>query len=117
VILIVEDNLVNQQIMQRLVKKANPQVRVLTADNGYEAVKLCETESVNLIFMDMEMPIMGGLEATEKLRQANVTVPIYMITGHVDSQHKQQSLDAGADRYLVKPVDKDRLFSIVHSII
>ena len=117
VILIVEDNLVNQQIMQRLVKKANPQVRVLTADNGYEAVKLCETESVNLIFMDMEMPIMGGLEATEKLRQANITVPIYMITGHVDSQHKQQSLDAGADGYLVKPVDKDRLFSIVHSII
>lgn len=115
-VLIVEDNLVNQQIMQRLVKKANPQVTILTADNGYEALKVCEEHAVNLIFMDMEMPIMGGLEATEKLRELKVKAPIYMITGHVDAQHKQQSLDAGADGYLVKPVDKERLFSLVHHI-
>lgn len=115
-VLIVEDNLVNQQIMQRLVKKANPQVSILTADNGYEALKVCEKETVNLIFMDMEMPIMGGLEATEKLREQKITAPIYMITGHVDAQHKQQSLDAGADGYLVKPVDKDRLFSLIHTV-
>jgi signal transduction histidine kinase/DNA-binding response OmpR family regulator len=115
-VLIVEDNLVNQQIMQRLVKKANPQVTILTADNGYEAIKVCEEHTVNLIFMDMEMPVMGGLEATEKLRALRVEAPIYMITGHVDTQHKQQSLDAGADGYLVKPVDKEHLYSLIHHI-
>jgi CheY-like chemotaxis protein len=114
-VLVVEDDLVNQQIMARLVKKANPQVTILTANNGAEAVEICRQYSIKLIFMDMEMPIMGGLEATIKLREMNIKAPIYMTTGHLDSQHKQQSLDAGVNGYLVKPINRERLFSLVHT--
>ncbi|MFT7108810.1 MAG: signal transduction histidine kinase/DNA-binding response OmpR family regulator [Psychrobacter glaciei] len=114
-VLVVEDDLVNQQIMVRLVKKANPQVTVLTANNGAEAVEICQQHSIKLIFMDMEMAVMGGLEATIKLRKMNIKAPIYMTTGHIDPQHKQQSLDAGANGFLVKPVDRERLFSLIHT--
>jgi signal transduction histidine kinase/DNA-binding response OmpR family regulator len=116
-VLVVEDNLVNQKIMVRIVKKANPQVTVLTANNGQEAVEICEQHPIKLIFMDMEMPIMGGLEATIKLRENNVKAPIYITTGHIEPKHKQPVLAAGANGYLVKPIDKDQLFSLVHENI
>jgi signal transduction histidine kinase/DNA-binding response OmpR family regulator len=114
-VLVVENDLVNQKIMVGLVKKANPQVIILTANNGEEAIKKCQQHSIKLIFMDMEMAVMGGLEATMKLREMNIKAPIYMTAGHIDSQHKQQSLDAGASGYLVKPVDRERLFSIIYT--
>jgi DNA-binding NarL/FixJ family response regulator len=103
--------------MERLVKKANPQVTILTADNGEQALKVCESSPVNLIFMDMEMPVMGGLEATKKLRELDITVPIYIISGHGDAEQKNQSIQAGASGYLLKPVERDSLFSIIHSNI
>lgn len=115
-ILVVEDNLVNQQIMVRLLKKANPQVLILAASNGQEAIEVCKSSKVDLVFMDMEMPIMGGIEALMNLRQLGYDMPIHMITGHIDNQHKEQSFSAGANGYLVKPVDREQLFQIVHKV-
>lgn len=114
-VLVVEDNTVNQMLLQRMVQKANPKLKVVVANNGEEALKIVEQEAVNLVFMDMEMPIMGGLEATEKLRANAYSGPIYMISGNVDVGYKQQSLAAGADGHLAKPVDKERLNEVVRT--
>ena len=114
-VLVVEDNTVNQMLLQRMVLKANPSLKVVVANNGQEALDVVSSESVNLVFMDMEMPVMGGLEATENLRKMEYKGPIYMISGNVDIGHKQQSMSAGADGHLAKPVDKERLNEVIRS--
>lgn len=114
-VMVVEDNTVNQMLLKRMVQKANGNLNVLVANHGQEALDMMAEESIDLVFMDMEMPVMGGIEATEKLREQGFQGPIYMISGNVDLEHKQQSKAAGADGHMAKPVDKERLFEVIRA--
>jgi len=114
IVMVVEDNLVNQKLLQRMVQKANEELEVLVAANGEEAVGIARTQKIDLVLMDMEMPVMGGLEATEVLRQDGFSGPIYIVTGNVDMEHKQQAAQSGADGHLAKPIDKERLQSLIN---
>jgi len=113
-VLIVEDNIVNQKVLKQFVYKANDALEIIIANHGEEALSLSQQQGFDLILMDMEMPVMGGLEATRILREEGFTGPIYMVSGHIDKEHKQQCKEAGADGHLSKPVDKSALIELIN---
>ena len=86
---------------------------MLTASNGEEALLAASSADIDLIFMDMEMPVMGGLEATKALREQGFNYPIYMVTGNIDQEHKQLCMAAGATGHVPKPIDKERVNKIL----
>lgn len=100
--LAVDDNPVNQEIIEALLAKLN--MTVVSASNGQEALTKIEETDVDIIFMDIQMPVMDGLEATRTLRQRGYTTPIIAVTAAAFSNDKKAAIRAGMDDYLVKPL-------------
>jgi len=112
-VLLAEDNPANQMIAKTMLQKAGLKVDV--AANGLEAVAACEKRTYDLILMDIGMPEMGGVEATEEIRQTsapNVTTPIVAMTAHVMRGDRESLLSAGMDDYLPKPASKAQLLEM-----
>lgn len=105
-VLVVEDNLVNQKILQRMLEKMD--VAVDVAVNGLEALLLVKQHRYDLVLMDCQMPVMDGYEATQKLRQRERAqrryMPIIGITANALVGDREKCLDAGMDDYLPKPI-------------
>ncbi len=110
-VLLVEDNEINQEIAIALLEELG--LKVTVAENGRRALDMCKEEDFDLVFMDIQMPIMDGLEATEHIRllerYAKGSRPIVAMTAHATQVHRQQSLDAGMDDHITKPVDINML--------
>ncbi len=107
-ILLVEDNAVNQKLAEILLKKAGYQVVV--ANNGAEAIEIYSKspDEYDLIFMDVQMPIMDGIQATEKMRENGFKdVPIIALTAHAVKGDKEKCLEAGMDDYVTKPIKRE----------
>ncbi|PCK08303.1 MAG: hypothetical protein COA42_09960 [Alteromonadaceae bacterium] len=103
-ILIVEDNLVNQLVLKGLLDRLGHNSQCV--DNGKEALEFLNTETVDVILMDVQMPEMDGLETTRRLRQGVSTrsVPIIAITANAMSGDRERCIAAGMNDYLSKPV-------------
>ncbi|MCD4707542.1 MAG: response regulator [Candidatus Sabulitectum sp.] len=106
-ILLVEDNITNQQVAMGILKKTG--VRVDAVANGLESVLALEQVPYDLVFMDIQMPVMDGLEATRAIRSPdsnvrNRNVPIIAMTAHAMQGDKNRCLEAGMNDYLSKPV-------------
>jgi two-component system sensor histidine kinase/response regulator len=105
-ILLAEDNLVNQRLAMRLLEKRGHQVVV--AANGREALQALAKETFDLVFMDVQMPEMDGLEATAAIRnrEANggIRQSIVALTAHAMSGDREKCLASGMDGYLTKPI-------------
>jgi len=115
-VLIAEDNPVNQAVMRRMVQKLSPQSDVAVAEHGQRAVELATHTPFDLVLMDMEMPVMDGLEATRQLRAQGYGGQIHMVTGHVEAEFIQACLAAGANGHLAKPLEKLRLQQLLQSL-
>jgi len=105
-LLLVEDNRVNQKLALRLLEKLGH--RVTLAINGQEAIELLQSSAFDLVLMDIQMPVMGGVEATQKIRDAElktgVHIPIIAMTAHAMMGDAEKYLSAGMDGYVSKPV-------------
>lgn len=119
-VLLVEDNLVNQVVLQRLL--ANSGVGFDVAVNGEEAVqKVREGNPYDLIFMDCQMPVMDGYEASRLIRELEETeakgahIPIIALTANAMTGDREKCLEAGMDDYLSKPVKKLAVLEILES--
>ncbi len=113
-ILLAEDNPLNQKLAKLLLTKAGYQVEV--ADNGKEAVEKYtkSPDDFDLIFMDVQMPEMNGMEATKTIRDKGFnTIPIIAITAHAIKGFRERCLDAGMDDYLTKPINREAVFQII----
>lgn len=113
-ILIVEDNPINQKLMLRLLQKTGFQIQ--TSDNGAAALRLCNRQSFDIIFMDVQMPEMDGLEATRRIRQReldNDHAVIIALTAEGPAADRMECLRAGMDDFLAKPLDVERLFMLL----
>ncbi|QJD97252.1 response regulator [Mucilaginibacter robiniae] len=110
-ILIAEDNPVNMLLAKTILKRIAPNAQLIEATNGLEAVKVCENQKADLIFMDVQMPEMNGYEATKaikKLPQHKNTPIIALTAGNVKSE-RENCMEAGMDDFVVKPVVEDTI--------
>jgi len=109
-ILLAEDNLVNQKVALLLLQKIG--YRADIANNGAEAVNIFVNQQYDVILMDMQMPEMDGIEATQKIRQEYQNLPrpyIIAMTAHAMAGYRETCIDAGMDDYVTKPVNRDAL--------
>lgn len=114
-ILAVDDGDTNRKLIQYVLDRAG--AHVVVADNGKTAVDLAREQSFDLILMDMQMPILDGYTATQTLRAAGLTIPIIALTAHAMREDEDKCIAAGCSGYLTKPIDSERLVSILASIL
>ncbi|MCC8194599.1 MAG: response regulator, partial [Deltaproteobacteria bacterium] len=114
-VLVVEDNEMNQEIAVGLLELMG--IAPTLAGNGEEAITLCEKQEFDLILMDIQMPVMDGLEATRRIRASGkfntATVPIVAMTANAMSTDKEKSLEAGMNAHIAKPINHAELAETV----
>jgi CheY-like chemotaxis protein len=93
--------------------------RVVEADNGLDAIAKAETDSPDLIIMDVEMPKLDGLSATRRIRKVKAlnSVPIVAVSAYGADQFRDQALAAGCDEYVSTPFEPDALEGIIRSLV
>lgn len=111
-ILVVEDNLINQKVIMSIIKKEG--ANVMIASNGQEGIEALAKNSIDIILMDIQMPVMDGITATKKIRlgaagQNKKEVPVIAVTAHAIKVDKKKCLNAGMNGYITKPVRPDIL--------
>jgi CheY-like chemotaxis protein len=115
-ILITEDDWISSQYLQKLLQ--NSDITVIHAENGEEAVEFVRNmPDIDLILMDIKMPVMDGIEATKLIKQIRPTVPIIAQTAYAFNEEKNRILGAGCDEYLAKPVELNKLMELVDKYI
>jgi len=114
-ILVVEDNTINQEIIAGLLE--NSSITIDFANNGQEAIDLFDTNIHKLILMDIEMPIMNGIEATKIIRKKDQSIPIIALTANAMITDVSQSKEMGMNEHLNKPIDINQLHSILEKYL
>ncbi len=116
-ILVAEDNLINQKLMQRLFSKIG--ITVDLANDGQEALEMALKVSYNMIFMDIQMPRLDGLKATEQIREVlkDKAPTIIALTANVLPEDKEKCIDSGMVAFLPKPVKIADIEKILYKII
>ncbi|MGB9748145.1 MAG: ATP-binding response regulator, partial [Bacteroidales bacterium] len=111
-ILIVEDEEANLRFLEEVIKQLN--VNVLKAHNGLEAVEMCKgSTSIDLILMDLKMPLMDGFGATSRIKQMRPDVPVVAQTAFSDQHIRERLISAGFDGYLEKPIRMQSLLELI----
>jgi two-component system sensor histidine kinase/response regulator len=117
-VLLVEDNKVNQRLAVAILERLGHDVTV--ASNGREAVDATAHTGFDLVLMDIQMPEMGGVEATAKIREREAVegghLPIVAMTAHAMAGDRERFLAAGMDEYISKPISQERLREVVRSL-
>ncbi|WP_169306910.1 response regulator [Pedobacter polaris] len=114
-ILIAEDDDINFMLLQRILQLKN--YKILRAVNGKEAVEICEAnKNIDLIFMDIKMPIMDGFEAFRLIRAFNQHIPIIANTAYSSIEDKEKINKAGFTNYVSKPLNKDQIFDLLNGL-
>ncbi|MCP3873104.1 MAG: response regulator [Desulfobacteraceae bacterium] len=117
-ILVADDNVINQKVAMLKLKKLGYNSDV--ASNGLEAVKALENKSYDMILMDIQMPVMDGYEATQKIRTSKKNykdIPIVAMTANAMKGDKEKCLGAGMNDYIPKPIDPDVLLKAISTWI
>ena len=90
---------------------------VFTLTNGFDAIEYVKSHPVDLVLMDLKMPVMDGIEATIKLKQQFPDMPIIAQTAYASPEEREQVLQAGCDDYISKPIKKSALMEIIGKIL
>ncbi len=118
-ILLAEDNAVNQRVAVRLLEKRGHSVEV--AVNGLEALQAVQAKPFDLVLMDIQMPIMDGVEAVSRIRElerhSGRHLPVIALTAHAMKEDEARCLAAGMDGYVTKPVNANDLFSTIDRLV
>ena len=117
-VLVVDDSRLIQHMLQLLLSRFRG-VRVLPASDGAEALDLLGREpEIDLVLLDINMPVMNGLELLARVRNepAYKRIPIVMVTTHGDEVSARRCLDMGASGYVTKPVNGPELYKLIESL-
>lgn len=120
-ILVVEDNSMNQMVIKMITKKWL-NTTVIYANNGQEGLDAFKTNAIDLVLMDLQMPVMDGYEATIAIRngevgQDNANIPIIALTADVMESTKSRVAEIGMNHYLTKPINKETLFQVIKNLV
>lgn len=110
-ILVAEDNDSNYSLVRHILRNYN----LTRATNGIEAVEKTYDGQFDLVLMDLKMPVMGGLEATRKIREFDTKIPIVALTANAFDSDRVSAIEAGCNAFLAKPVKKSQLIDLVTS--
>jgi len=117
-VLLAEDNRVNQMLAQRLLERWGHEV--VLAETGLQALAAHARQTFDVILMDIQMPEMGGFEATAAIRVAedglSHRTPIVAMTAHAMKGDRERCLAEGMDDYLSKPIDRALLFDVIERV-
>ncbi len=105
--LVVEDNLINQRLISILLQEYD--LKVSTASDGEEGVRMCEKQDFDIIFMDIDMPVKNGIMATKEIKERDITIPIIALTALAMEGDREYLLEEGLDDYLAKPLTRAKL--------
>ena len=116
-ILLVEDNEMNRDMLSRRLQRRG--YEVIIAVDGQEGITMAQSESPDLILMDMSLPVIDGWEATRALKAADATnrIPVIALTAHAMSTDRDKAMEAGCDDYDTKPIELSRLLEKMESLL
>lgn len=119
-ILVVEDNKMNQMVIKMMLKRWN-NTTVSFADDGAQSLEVLKTESVDVVLMDLQMPVLDGYEAIAAIRSGfvgnqNTNIPIIVLTADITASTKEKVFELGANDYMTKPVDQNELYQKVSAL-
>ncbi len=111
-ILIAEDDLISYQYLKSSLKKLH--AKIIYAKNGLEAIKMLnQNPKIDIILMDIKMPLMGGIEATKEIRKTNPDVVIIAQTAYAILGDRKKALAAGCNDYISKPINREQLLELI----
>lgn len=116
--LLVEDNEMNQKLVIMYLRRFKLSIDL--AENGEQAVKAVQSNDYDLVLMDVQMPIMDGIEATKQIRALNnekCKVPIVAMTAHAFKEEVERCFDAGMNAHISKPIEKNNFFNVISSLV
>jgi two-component system, cell cycle response regulator DivK len=115
-ILIVEDIELNYLYLKEILEPTG--AMILRAENGKIAVEYCCLHpNIDLVLMDIMMPVMNGYEATRQIKLRNKTLPIIAQTAYAHSEDKMKAMDAGCDDFIAKPISRDELLKKIDILL
>jgi PAS domain S-box-containing protein len=115
VVLVADDIDLNYQLIEEILTPTK--AKILWAKDGQEAVNLClNNNNIDLVLMDINMPVMDGLEATQRIKQHKKELKIFGQTAYIRENDREKCLNAGFDNYISKPIKIDSLLSIIDQI-
>jgi two-component system cell cycle response regulator DivK len=116
-ILLIEDNELNRDMLSRRLQKRGYEV-VLAVD-GQEGVALAQSETPDLVLMDMSLPVVDGWEATRQLKASPATraIPVIALTAHAMSGDREKALAAGCDDFDAKPIELTSLLEKIEALL
>ncbi|MFD2790683.1 PAS domain S-box protein [Arenibacter sp. H213] len=115
-IMVAEDNMINKHLTRTILKKLLPKVVLIEVDNGEEAVEAYKNNKIDLILMDIQMPLLSGFDASKEIRKLEnneTRIPIIALTARTVAGERQKCLDNGMDEYVTKPVVMDTIKKVI----
>ena len=117
-VLIVEDEEVNYLYIDALLESNKLNLKTLHSKNGKEAVEMCkQNPEINLVLMDLKMPIMNGYEATKRIKKTRPNLLIIAQTAYSSKDDKEKAITAGCDDFISKPISKEALNKLINKYL
>jgi signal transduction histidine kinase/ActR/RegA family two-component response regulator len=111
-ILIAEDEETNYRYLEVLLERINPEIRIIHAKDGQQAVDLCRTNpGIDLVLMDIQLPCLDGYEATRQIREFRRDLPVIAQSAYTKTEDKDRAKAAGCAEFITKPISKESIYS------
>ena len=115
-ILIAEDDAMSSLLLKKNLKGEN--ITFLCAENGWEAVELVQHHpEINVVLMDLKMPVMNGYEATKLIKEMRPDLPVFAQSAFTGKEERQKAIEAGCDDFITKPISKSELLEKMHKLL
>lgn len=112
-LLIAEDNRINMKLAKTFIKSILSNVEIYEASNGNGVLNILNNQSIDLIFMDIQMPLMDGFETTKSIRKYDKKIPIIGLTALTQTEDEYKSMTVGMNDYIRKPISKQKIYDML----
>ena len=115
-VLVAEDEEYNFKLMKYILQREG--IEILWAKNGEEAISLYKSnDSIDLIMMDLKMPVMNGIDATIEIKKIDNQIPVIAVTAYALAEDREKCMRSGFDEYVTKPVNREQLLSVTYKLL